>query len=47
MPFVGVGVAVGAQSLSADALIGFFEQLAQSFTLDDSARGILDNDVLD
>ena len=46
MPFVGLGVALGLSSLSADAIQTFFEQLEQTFTLDDEARGILDNDIL-
>lgn len=46
MPFVGVGVVVGLLGLSADALQEFFAQLEQVFTLDDSAQGILDNDIL-
>jgi hypothetical protein len=43
---IGIGVAVGFASLSADAIQTFFEQLQQTFTLNDEARGILDNDVL-
>lgn len=41
-----MGVAIGSFSLSADAIQAFFEQLEQTFTLDDEARGILDNDIL-
>lgn len=43
---IGIGIAIGFASVSADAIQTFFEQLEQTFTLDDEARGILDNDAL-
>jgi len=46
MPFVGVGIVIGLLGLSANALQDFFAQLQQVLTLDDPAKGILDNDIL-
>jgi hypothetical protein len=46
MILVGVAVSVVSSGLSADALNDFFSLLEQTFTLDDLARGILDNDIL-
>ena len=46
MLLVGVAVSIAAGGISADALAAFFAQLAQAFTLDDEAKGILDNDFL-
>ena len=46
-----LGIAISAGSIllpiSSDAVQGFFAQIEQIFTLDDVARGILDNDILD
>lgn len=45
---LGVAISAGSAVLSAnpEALIEFFAQLEQSFTLDDPAKGILDNDFV-
>jgi len=46
-----LGVAISAGSIllpiSSDAVQSFFVQLEQIFTLDDIAKGVLDNDALD
>ena len=45
---LGVAISVGSAILSAnpEAILEFFAQLEQTFTLDDLAKGILDNDAL-
>jgi hypothetical protein len=45
---VGVAISAGSTVLLAnpEAIVEFFASLAQTFTLDDLARGILDNDEL-
>lgn len=46
MLLIGAAVSISAGGLSSDAIQSFFALLSQVFTLDDSAKGLLDNDVL-
>ena len=46
MLLIGAAVSISAGGLSSDALETFFALLEQVFTLDDEAKGILDNDAL-
>ena len=46
MLLVGIAVSIAAGGISSAAVGTFFAQLEQVFHLDDSAKGLLDNDLL-
>lgn len=46
MFLLGLAISVAASGLNPNVLIQAYRDLSQAFTLDDLAKGILDNDYI-